>query len=171
MSNIVLRNNAAITRLRKGTDVHAEGITELMYNPSYPTLAMAKEALAEGRYNVPTIEHIHSRVYEAASRPGALDMGNWHCGDAHCRAGWVVELAGEAGRKLEEEVGSTGLAAAMIYIKSDPLLDHMPVFLGGENPRALADMKRLADGEQAREKVLVGRKQEEREEEDALVKR
>lgn len=160
MTQIVLRSNsAAITRLRNAVDVDASdipGITELMHNPSYPTLAMAKETLAEGCFDVPTIDRIHSRVYEAARQPGALDMGNWHCdGDAHCRAGWVVELAGEAGRELERKTGSTGMAAALIYLKSDPLLKHMPVFLLGDNSHALADMKRLADEEMAREKVPV----------------
>ena len=89
------------------------------------------------------IENIHSKIYEAASQPGALKMGTWHCGTAHCRAGWVVTLAGEVGKALEFAMG-TPAAAAMIYLASDPNLERMPDFYT-TNEDALADMKRLAE--------------------------
>ena len=98
---------------------------------------------------VPVIKDIHQTVYAAATQPGALDMGNWHnsCGTAHCRAGWVVTLAGDAGRAMEFCMG-TPAAAAMIYLASDPKIEKMPNFYT-DNGTALADMKRLAEQEAA----------------------
>jgi hypothetical protein len=94
--------------------------------------------------DAPIIPDIHRRVYEAASQPGALDMGDWHtCDTTHCRAGWVVALAGEEGQKLEDEIGTAG-AATLIYLASDPKLDRFPNFYTN-NAEALADMKRLAE--------------------------
>jgi len=97
------------------------------------------------------IENIHQKVYAAASLPDALDMGSWHaegfCGTTHCRAGWVVHLAGEGGRALEWAMG-TPAAAALIYMASDPTLEKVPDFHCG-NEEALADMKRLAEEEAA----------------------
>ncbi len=89
------------------------------------------------------IENIHQTIYAAASQEGALDMRSWHCGAAHCRAGWVVTLAGEGGIALEWAMG-TPAAAAMIYLASDPKLKRIPDFYCG-NEAALADMKRLAE--------------------------
>ncbi|MEY1555295.1 pentapeptide repeat-containing protein [Yoonia sp. R2331] len=89
------------------------------------------------------IENIHTAIYEAASQPGALKMETWHCGTAHCRAGWAVTLAGEGGKALEFAMG-TPAAAAVIYLASDPSLERMPNFYT-TNEKALADMKRLAE--------------------------
>ncbi len=96
------------------------------------------------------IEKIHAKIHEAASGYGALDMSSWHslCGTTHCRAGWAVALAGDAGRTLEWAYG-TPVAAALIYIASDPELEKVPNFYC-ENEEALADMKRLADMEAKR---------------------
>jgi hypothetical protein len=97
----------------------------------------------------PVIENIHQKVYAAASQPGALDMGDWHvCETTHCRAGWVVHLAGDAGAELESRIG-TPAAASLIYLASDPQLDKFPDFYCG-NETALEDMKRLAEIEAAR---------------------
>jgi len=92
---------------------------------------------------VPIIQDIHRAVYEAASAPGALDMGQWHCGTTHCRAGWVVTLAGEDGKRLEDRLG-TSPAAALIYYASDPSLERVPDWDASDED-ALADMARLAD--------------------------
>jgi len=91
----------------------------------------------------PIIENIHQVVYAAASAPKALNMSDWHtCDTTHCRAGWVVTLAGEAGRALEE--ATTTLHAAMrIYRASDPTWRMSDFFASNES--ALADMKRLAE--------------------------
>ena len=94
---------------------------------------------------VPFIKDIHQTVYQAASvPPEALDMSTWHkCETTHCRAGWIVTLAGAGGAALEWALG-TAAAAALIYIKSDPKLEKIPNFYA-TNEEALADMKRLAD--------------------------
>lgn len=92
------------------------------------------------------IPRIHSAVYAAASAEGALNMGDWHtCDTTHCRAGWVVALAGDEGKALEEYWG-TPHAAWLIYRASDPGIKAYPDFYT-TNERALADMKRLAEAE------------------------
>ena len=92
---------------------------------------------------VPKIENIHQKVYEAANQPDALDMATWHtCETTHCRAGWVVHLAGDAGKAMEYCLG-TSSAAALIYLASDPTLEKIPDF-HASNEDALADMKKLA---------------------------
>jgi hypothetical protein len=97
----------------------------------------------------PTIHDIHKAVYSAASQPGALDMSKWHCGTAHCRAGWVVTLAGKEGIDLEAKIG-TPAAAIAIYMASDPerwKTEKLPDFYC-DNAEALADMARMAGVEQ-----------------------
>ncbi len=97
---------------------------------------------------VPRIDKIHQAVFAAASMPKALDMSTWHtCGTTHCRAGWVVKLAGEAGAALEK-FHNTELAAALIYRESSPLKVSAARFYDG-NEEAMADMKRLAEEEAA----------------------
>ena len=103
---------------------------------------------------VPKIPNIHQSIYAAASQPHALDMSTWHgesaCGTTHCRAGWVVALAGDGGKALEWAMG-TPTAATLIYLASDPdrwKNERLPDFYC-ENGVALADMKRMADEESA----------------------
>lgn len=92
---------------------------------------------------VPIIKNIHKKVYEAASKTGCLNMGAWHsCETTHCRAGWVVTLAGEKGKELETRIG-TPAAAALIYWKSDKKLKQLPNFYAS-NADALEDMKNMA---------------------------
>jgi hypothetical protein len=94
---------------------------------------------------VPVIPDIHVRVYEAASQPKALAMDNWHtCANTHCRAGWVVTLAGQEGAALERFY-NTSLAALMIYDASDPAFKINPGRFFDGNEAALADMKALAE--------------------------
>jgi hypothetical protein len=77
-------------------------------------------------------------------------MGTWHkCETTHCRAGWVITLAGDAGKAMEFCMG-TPAAAALIYLASDPTLERIPDFYAS-NEAALADMKHLAEQEAARE--------------------
>ena len=100
---------------------------------------------------VPAIENIHQQIYAAASQPDALDMSSWHtCETTHCRAGWAVHLAGEAGAALEFGLG-TPAAAALIYLKSDPTLERIPNF-HCDNEAALSDMKAMAEKEAAHTK-------------------
>ena len=105
----------------------------------------------------PKIENIHQAVYAAVTAaPDKFDMGVWHgdddykhpCDTTHCRAGWVVALAGDEGRDLESRIG-TPAAATLIYLASDPSLERFPSFYCG-NDEALADMKAMAEAEAAR---------------------
>ena len=76
-------------------------------------------------------------------------MATWHtCDTTHCRAGWVVTLAGEAGRELEK-YWTTNHAAWLIYRASDPEIQGRPDFFCN-NATALADMKRRAEAEAAK---------------------
>jgi hypothetical protein len=97
-------------------------------------------------FKVPVIPNIHQAVYAAASAPGALEMRDWHtCEKTHCRAGWVVTKAGEAGKALEAQT-STAFAAMQILKASSPIRVFPPRFYE-ENDVALADMRRCADEE------------------------
>ena len=92
---------------------------------------------------IPRIDNIHQRVWKAVSQPMALDMGTWHtCETTHCRAGWVVTLAGEGGKKLEA-FHNTELAAILIYRESGYPIN--PARLYDGNEAALADLKKLAE--------------------------
>jgi hypothetical protein len=92
---------------------------------------------------VPKIENIHQRIFDAVSAPKALDMRDWHtCNTTHCRAGWVVHLAGEAGYALER-FHNTALAAQLIYRASG--YDINPGRFFDNNANALEDMRKLAE--------------------------
>ena len=94
---------------------------------------------------IPKIENIHQAVYAAVSQPDALNMKNWHtCNTTHCRAGWVVHLAGEAGYALEN-FHDTALAAQLIYRESGYQIN--PCRFYDSSEAALADMKKLAESE------------------------
>lgn len=99
---------------------------------------------------VPKIGKIHQTLFETVStESNTLEMGDWHtCNTTHCRAGWVVVLAGEDGLKLEKEVG-TPAAAALIYLASDPTLERVPNWYAN-NEDAMADIERLAKLEMTR---------------------
>jgi len=97
--------------------------------------------------NYPVIDLIHSKVFQAASKENALDMSSWHtCETTHCRAGWVVHLAGEAGYALEKQT-STIFAAMMIYKKSSDI-QVSPVRFFETSELAMEDMKRCAELEE-----------------------
>ena len=95
---------------------------------------------------MPKIKNLHKELYKAVTQPNALDMGNWHtCDTTHCRAGWVVTLAGKKGEELEERFG-TLLAAMKIYDASCPGFKINPCRFFDDNESALEDMRRLAEG-------------------------
>jgi hypothetical protein len=82
-------------------------------------------------------------VYAAASRPEALAMKAVHtCENTHCRAGWVIALAGEAGARLERFY-NWELAAMLIYDAGGYKIH--PARFYDSNEAALADIKRLAE--------------------------
>ena len=92
----------------------------------------------------PVVPQLHTRMLAAISAPGAgLNMGAWHsCETTHCRAGWAVVLAGEAGRALENDVGPA-MAGALITLASCPWMDRVPDFYES-NEDALASIKDAA---------------------------
>ena len=69
--------------------------------------------------DVPVIPDIDATILAAIEVPGAaLEMARWHtCETTHCRAGWAIHLAGEAGYALEKRLGSSA-AGALIYTAS-----------------------------------------------------
>jgi hypothetical protein len=92
----------------------------------------------------PKIKHLDAKILDAISAPGcALDMSNWHtCETTHCRAGWAIHLAGEAGKLLESVVGPS-IAGALLYHAST---GRIPDFYA-DTETALADIKNAAKAE------------------------
>jgi hypothetical protein len=71
---------------------------------------------------------------------GHLEMDTWHkCETTHCRAGWSVVVAGEAGSVLES-LYDTETAAMFIYQAST---GSVPNFFAS-NDEAMADLKKCA---------------------------
>lgn len=94
---------------------------------------------------MPVIENIHTAVLNAVS-VGKLDMSHWHtCETTHCRAGWVVHIAGEKGKELERET-STAFAASQIYKKSSEIKVSPVSFYVGDK-EAMKDIKDCAEKE------------------------
>jgi hypothetical protein len=92
---------------------------------------------------IPAVKDLHKKLYKAVSDPAHLDMSAWHtCETTHCRAGWVVTLAGEQGKKLEEFF-DTELAAMLIYRESGYQIN--PARFYDSDADALVDIKRLAE--------------------------
>jgi hypothetical protein len=70
-------------------------------------------------------------------------MNSWHsCDNTHCRAGWVVHLAGDAGYALEL-YHNTPLAAQLIHRASGAPINPCRFF--DTTTDALADMKACAE--------------------------
>ena len=89
--------------------------------------------------DIPIIDDIHLRMLEVVDA-GTLEMSAWHCGTTHCRAGWAITFAGNAGKRLEKALGSE-TAARLIYEASTgrPAPDFY-----ASNAEAIADIKRCA---------------------------
>ncbi|QBS70775.1 pentapeptide repeat-containing protein [Bordetella bronchiseptica] len=90
---------------------------------------------------VPVVEALDAKILSAIENgSGGLEMGAWHtCETTHCRAGWAVHLAGEAGYALEREHGPQ-YAGRMIYMAS---VGRAPHFFAS-NERAMADLREQA---------------------------
>jgi hypothetical protein len=108
----------------------------------------AMATVSEPRPEVPVIPNIHRTLLAAVTAEGCkLDMSQWHvCETAHCRAGWIVTLAGEKGKALEEKLGPAR-AASLIYKASDPTC-RVPHWYA-PNDRAMADIVACAEREAA----------------------
>jgi hypothetical protein len=80
-------------------------------------------------------------------------MNLWHtCETTHCRAGWVVHLAGAAGYKLEE-LTSTPFAAMLILKASSTINVNYNQF-HASNEDAMIDIIKCAREERANNKLL-----------------
>lgn len=97
---------------------------------------------------VPVIPDLDKRILELVSSDiGAFDMSLWHtCETTHCRAGWAIVLAGEAGRALELHYGPA-TAGRMIYLASTGRSAHF--FTTTEH--ALRDIQARVPGPESRE--------------------
>lgn len=102
----------------------------------------------------PIIKNIHQKVLQAVT-DGKLKMDTWHaddaknengeyCGTTHCRAGWVIALAGKAGVEMESIFGTEN-TALQIYHKSSPNINVSPVKFYNSNEVAMEDIKRCAE--------------------------
>jgi hypothetical protein len=90
----------------------------------------------------PVVPDLHKQIAEAVGQDGEnLDMLDWHhpCGTTHCRAGWAITLAGDAGEWLESKFGGS-TAGALIYWASTGMI---PEFFA-EYRDALEDIRRCA---------------------------
>lgn len=89
--------------------------------------------------DIPIVSNIDSKISAIVARgPEALKMDTWHtCSTTHCRAGWAIHLAGEAGYTLEKQIGGCA-AGALIYAVSRPAKP-VPDFYAS-NPDALASI-------------------------------
>ena len=97
---------------------------------------------AIGLPSAPVVENIDSRILEALEKGGTLEMSERHtCSTTHCRAGWAVFLAGEAGKKLEDST-TPYLAGRLIYEASRPGVPAPGFFC--TNEEALADLKKCS---------------------------
>jgi hypothetical protein len=85
---------------------------------------------------------LDSKILAAIESGGKLNMNKWHtCKTTHCRAGWAITIAGDAGAELEKKLGSAG-AGALIYAASYPG-QSIPNFYANDED-ALADIKARA---------------------------
>lgn len=89
--------------------------------------------VGDGGYVMSGLVRLHRLLLDFP--PCEIDhKSDWHtCETTHCRAGWVVQLAGEAG-------------ATLIYRASDPDLGPLPDFYC-DNETAMRDIKRRAEME------------------------
>jgi hypothetical protein len=118
--------------------------SESIQEPTDPKERQRQRAVRfrERNPDVPVIEALDAKILAAVTTGGGhLDMSTWHkCETTHCRAGWAITLAGEAGKALEEKHGPQR-AGTMIYRASTGRVPHF--FASTE--RAMEDIKRCAE--------------------------
>jgi hypothetical protein len=103
--------SGAVLRDAEGIDSHGKPI-ELTPEDYKGIAARYRERHPE----IPVVPQLDSTVCNLVdSGQGTLDMSDWHhCETTHCRAGWAIHLAGDAGYALEAKIGSE-LAGGRIY--------------------------------------------------------
>jgi uncharacterized protein YjbI with pentapeptide repeats len=105
-------------------DLHGTNLSDAnlcntnLHNVNLTRSIMSRVSLQK---EIPVVANIDAAILAAIEAPGnALDMSSWHtCKTTHCRAGWAITLAGEAGAALENELGPA-TAGALIYGISRP---------------------------------------------------
>ena len=123
-----------------GADLTDAVLTGAVLTGAVLTGAVLTGAVLTGAVGVtaPIIPNIDDTILSAIESPNhSLEMRSWHtCETTHCRAGWAIHLAGEAGKMLEERIGSAA-AGALIYHAS---AGYVPNFYAG-NADALEDIR------------------------------
>ena len=114
--------------------------------PAAEAIAARMLRFREANPDVPVIEQLDAKILAAIEGDkaiGTLDMGTWHadgpCGTTHCRAGWAIVLAGQAGKELERRLDSQRAGTA-IYRASTGRVPHF----FASDADALADIRRCA---------------------------
>ena len=102
---------------------------------------------ARGLPDVPRIPCLDTAILaQIEVRNGLLEMSAWHtCATTHCRAGWAITLAGDAGKALENTYGPA-TAGALLYAAAYP--DRPVPNFYASTDAALADIRASAAREQ-----------------------
>ncbi len=129
-----------------GVSVDAGPTEPYVRLPAPERYARRAAKFRERNPDVPVIPDIDRRILSAIEGgAGTLDMSSWHtCETTHCRAGWAVALAGEAGRALEEQHGPH-MAGWMLYTAATGRVPHF----FATNEAALADIREQAAAQEA----------------------
>ena len=97
--------------------VESVGVSGARADLTGADLAGANITGAIGLPDAPTVPDLDRKILEASEDGARLEMGSWHCGTTHCRAGWAIALAGAEGAELEKTLGASA-AGALIYFRS-----------------------------------------------------
>jgi len=123
------------------TDAQAEPAEPYERKPAHERYAERAARFRERNPEVPVVVALDAKLLTILdSGRGKLRMDQWHtCKTTHCRAGWAVTLAGDAGKALEDKHGSQR-AGTLIYRASTGRVPHF--FASDE--RALEDIREQA---------------------------
>ena len=121
--------------------VESVGVSGARADLTGADLAGANITGAIGLPDAPTVPDLDRKILEASEDGARLEMGSWHCGTTHCRAGWAIALAGAEGAELEKTLGASA-AGALIYFRST---GRVPDFFAS-TAVALADIRKCAGG-------------------------
>jgi hypothetical protein len=156
LETAVLKRTTLTEAMLRGADLRGAMLTGAMLTGAMLTGAMLTEADLRGadltgamltgadlrgamltEADIPVVPALDHAILAALEAGGTLDMRTWHtCGTTHCRAGWAIVLAGDAGVQLEARVGA-GTAGALIYAAST---GYIPNFYA-THADALADLR------------------------------